>query len=173
MNQEPDTNKIGRAFTWLSWIIALGLVAFLFDELLSQQYNPNQSVESNYSSRGQVSVKLLQNRYGHYVLNGQINQQPVTFLLDTGATSVSIPAHIADQLYLEPQGSYMVNTANGRIKVYRTTLSTLSIGEITLYNVAANINPGMDSEEILLGMSALKQVEFSQTGNQLIIREQR
>ncbi|QOL25885.1 TIGR02281 family clan AA aspartic protease [Thalassotalea sp. LPB0316] len=173
MDQQPDTNKIGRTFTWLSWIVGLGLVVLLFDELLGYQYNPNQDLKSERSSRGQVSVTLLQNRYGHYVLNGEINQQQVTFLLDTGATSVSIPEHIAKQLYLEPQGSYLVNTANGRIKVYRTTLSTLRIGEITLYNVAANINPAMDSDEILLGMSALKQVEFSQTGNQLIIREQR
>ena len=40
---------------------------------------------------------------------------PVTFLLDTGATQVSIPAHIADKLSLSGQGSYRVQTANGNV----------------------------------------------------------
>jgi aspartyl protease family protein len=64
-----------------------------------------------------------------------------------------------------------VQTANGRVKVYSTVLEQLSIGNIFLYNVAANINPAMKSNEILLGMSALKRVDFSQTGKQLILRE--
>ena len=173
MTQQDSTNKIGRTFTWITWIIGLCLVAFVFDELLDYQYNPNQSVASDTSSSGKISVKLQQNRLGHYVLNGEINQQSVTFLLDTGATSVSIPAQVADNLNLQTKGSYLVNTANGTVKVYRTVLTTLRIGEITLYNVAANINPAMKSDEILLGMSALRQVEFSQVGDQLIIREQR
>jgi aspartyl protease family protein len=47
----------------------------------------------------------------------------------------------------------------------------LSLGNIFLYNVAAHINPAMKSDQILLGMSALKQVDFYQTGKQLILRE--
>lgn len=183
MTQDNDTNKetqaddasnsIGRTFTWISWFIGFLLLVFVFDGVLESQYNPNQSVTSQINRTGQASVTLQQNRLGHYVLNGLINEQEVTFLLDTGATSVSVPGHIAHQLNLKPQGSYVVSTANGSVKVFRTTLSTLSIGEITLYNVAANINPAMNSDEILLGMSALKQVEFSQTGDQLILRERR
>jgi aspartyl protease family protein len=47
----------------------------------------------------------------------------------------------------------------------------ISIGNIFLYNVAAHINPAMKSDAILLGMSALKEVEFSQKGKQLTLRE--
>ena len=120
---------------------------------------------------GQAEVVLKQNRQGHYVTRGTINEAQVVFLLDTGATQVSIPAHIADELQLQSNGSYNVQTANGRVKVYSTVLEQLSIGNIFLYNVAANINPAMKSNEILLGMSALKRVDFSQTGTQLILRE--
>ena len=52
----------------------------------------------------------------------------------------------------------------------QTEINKLSIGQITLYNVDANINPGMQSGHVLLGMSALKQLEFTQRGNTLILR---
>ena len=52
-------------------------------------------------SNGKAQVTLQQNRQGHYVTNGAINGTQVTFLLDTGATQVSIPGHIAETLSLQ------------------------------------------------------------------------
>lgn len=173
MSEFDSSNKIGRIFIWLAWLMLIALLVFVFQDLLEQQYNPNEKPNSYLTSTGQAEVHLQQNRQGHYLSSGTINEVPVTFLLDTGATSVSIPAHIAKSLSLAQLGSYPAQTANGTVTVYRTKLEQLSIGNIYLYNVDANINPGMQSNEILLGMSALKRIEFSQTGNQLILREQR
>ena len=171
MTEADPTNKIGKIFVWLAWIIAIALLMFFFQDVLDKQYNPNSQPQVNLNSAGQAEVVLQQNRQGHYVTQGSINESPVTFLLDTGATQVSIPAHIAEQLQLESYGSYPVQTANGRVTVYRTAIDQLSIGNIFLYNVAAHINPAMKNDEILLGMSALKKVEFSQKGKQLTLRE--
>ena len=171
MTEDDSTNKIGKAFVWLAWIMALVLLMFVFQGVLDEQYNPNSRPQVSLTSAGQAEVVLEQNRHGHYVTQGSINEKPVIFLLDTGATQVSIPAHIADELQLESFGSYPVQTANGNVTVYRTQIDQLSIGNIFLYNVAAHINPGMKSDSILLGMSALKKVEFSQTGKQLTLRE--
>ena len=171
MADTDSTNKLGKTFVWFAWIIALALLVFLFQDVLDQQYNPNSKPEMRLTSSGQAEVILDQNRQGHYVARGMINDTPVTFLLDTGATQVSIPAHIADQLGLIAQGSYRVQTANGTITVYKTEIAQLSLGNIFLYNVAAHINPAMKADEILLGMSALKRVDFQQTGKQLILRD--
>ncbi len=171
MTEDVSTNKIGKIFVWLAWIIALALLMFVFQDVLDEQYNPNSQPQVNLNSSGQAEVVLKQNRQGHYVTRGTINELSVTFLLDTGATQVSIPAHIADELQLESYGSYPVQTANGTVTVYRTKIDQLSIGNIFLYNVAAHINPAMKNDEILLGMSALKQLDFHQTGKQLILRE--
>jgi aspartyl protease family protein len=169
-------NNIGKAFIWIAWILVLGVLVFIFQETLERQWNPNKDPDIFLSNTGRAEVHLQQNRQGHYIVQGKINDQEVTFLLDTGATQVSIPAHIAQQLDLHVKkgrnNRHRVNTANGAITVYQTTLDQLSIGNIFLYNVAAHINPAMKSDEILLGMSALKRVEFSQTGKQLILREQ-
>jgi aspartyl protease family protein len=172
MTEFDTTNKIGKIFVWFAWLFALGLLVFFFQDVLDKQWNPNEEPQVSLNAKGKAEVRLQQNRQGHYVVQGAINETPVVFLLDTGATEVSIPAHIADKLQLESFASSRVNTANGSITVYQTKLDQLSIGNIYLYDVAAHINPSMQSNEILLGMSALKRVEFSQIGKQLVLREQ-
>ncbi|RHW76274.1 TIGR02281 family clan AA aspartic protease [Colwellia sp. RSH04] len=172
MTEDDATNKIGKIFVWIAWLMAIALLMFFFQEVLDKQFNPNTSPEMRLTSSGKAEVVLQQNRQGHYLARGAINEMPVTFLLDTGATELSIPAHIADDLGLQGQGGFRVQTANGSVTVYKTQVEQLSLGNIILYNVAAHINPAMKSNEILLGMSALKRVEFRQTGKQLILREQ-
>ena len=170
--ENDETTSIGKSFIWIAWVFGLGLLVFVFQDVLDEQYNPNQEPQISLRSNGQAEVTLQQNRQGHYVTNGAINGAEVTFLLDTGATQVSIPAHIAEQLSLKAGSKQRVQTANGSITVYQTKINELRIGNIYLYNVAAHINPSMDSDEILLGMSALKRVEFRQIGKKLILREQ-
>lgn len=171
MNNSSNSS-LPKVFVWLAWAFAIGIITFGFNDFLENQANPNQQVNSHFSNNT-VEVVLQQNNYGHYVVNGEINNAPVIFLLDTGATSVSIPETLANSIGLQKENSYWVNTANGRIKVYRTTLDVLRIGEINLYNVDANINPSDTTNEILLGMSALRQIEFSQQGKQLTLLQHR
>jgi len=172
MTEFDPTNKMAKIFIWLAWFFAFALLVFFFQDILDKQWNPNKDPQMSLSTQGKAEVRLQQNRQGHYVVQGAINETPVIFLLDTGATQVSIPAHIAEQLQLKSYAASQVNTANGRTTVYQTKLQQLSIGNIYLYDVAAHINPSMQSNEILLGMSALKRVEFSQVGKQLVLREQ-
>ena len=102
--------------------------------------------------------------------SGFINGEEVVFLVDTGATDVSIPAHLAQRLQLQAGRKGLANTANGTVTVAESRIDTLRIGDIVLNNVSANLNPGMQSEHILLGMSVLRQLEFTQRGDWLILR---
>ena len=153
----------------LAWICGLGLLTFVFGDLLDRQENPNREPES-VRIDNQTEVRLKQNRAGHYVTAGTINGVPVEFMIDTGATDVAIPAHLQEKLGLIPTGRALAQTANGVVRVARTELNSVSIGDITVYNVRANLNPGMNGEQILLGMSVLKQLEFTQRGEWLILR---
>lgn len=171
MNDSDPTNKIAKGFIWLAWLIGLAILVFVFQNELDDQYNPNSAPESSLSDSGYAEVKLQQNRQGHYVTSGIIDGTPVVFLLDTGASNVSIPERVANRIGLVRGRAGRAQTANGSITVYETRIEELSIGNILLYNVRASINPHMESDEILLGMSALKQLEFRQLGKQLILRE--
>ena len=153
----------------LAWICGLGLLTLIFGDVLESQRNPNQEPESMRID-GQTEVRLRQNRQGHYVTNGTINGQPVTFLIDTGATNVAIPASMQNELGLTAGRSGLAQTANGVVRVAQTTIDSLTIGDIELSNVQAHLNPGLRDGQILLGMSVLKQLEFTQRQDWLILR---
>ena len=170
--QEQNTPAgIGHAMLILGWVLGIGLLALLFSGVLERQHNPNRQLATVLGEDGAREVVLQRNRAGHYLARGQINGHKVEFLLDTGASDVSIPQEVASRLGLQPGQPRVYRTANGQITAYDTQLSSLALGEIRLHGVRASINPHMDGETILLGMSFLRHLEFTQRGDSLIIRQ--
>jgi len=168
---EQDQKKIGAVMLGLMWLGIFIVLGLFFSNVLDKQNNPNQSVNTISLSGNIKELVLKRNRMGHYVANGSINSQAVTFMLDTGATDVSIPKNIAQHLNLIPGPTATYQTANGPVDVQLTKLDQISLGEISLSDIRATINPGYKSNEILLGMSFLKHLEFSQRGNTLTLRQ--
>jgi aspartyl protease family protein len=162
---------MATAMTVLAWLTFMILVGFYFHELLGKQHNPNQHLQTNRTDSGVREVALLRNKAGHYVTSGKINGQSVVFLLDTGATGVAIPEHVASRLKLQRGRAFRTQTANGVGTSYLTRLDSVSIGEIELRDIRAGITPGLRTEEILLGMSFLREIEFAQRGRKLILRQ--
>ncbi|MDH5218003.1 MAG: TIGR02281 family clan AA aspartic protease [Gammaproteobacteria bacterium] len=172
MNDTQDSGrKIGKWFSIAAWLILLGFLTMFFNDFIASQRNPNQNISSTNAKDGSKEIILKRNRAGHYVATGYINQQPVEFLLDTGATNVAIPAHLAQKLALKPERRIIYQTANGSVQGHTTTISQLDLGNIQLRNVHGGINPGMNNDFVLLGMSFLKQLEFIQRGDKLTIRQ--
>ena len=164
-----DVSSAGKWMVLLAWICGIGLLVMVFSNLLEKQVNPNSEPQSMRVG-SQTEVRLKQNKAGHYVTSGYINGKEVVFLVDTGATDVSVPAHLASQLQLTAGRQGLANTANGVIRVAQSRINTLRIGDIVLHDVKANLNPGMQDNHILLGMSVLRQLEFTQRGDWLILR---
>lgn len=157
-------------FTAMGWALGFLLLALFFSKLLDEQNNPNQSIATLQAS-DYDEVVLLRNRQGHYVFDGEINRQKVTFLVDTGATMIAIPAELESQLGLKPGRGISVSTANGITRAYMTRLDQVAIGGIELREVKASIVPGMGGNQVLLGMNVLKNMELIQRGDELIIRQ--
>ncbi len=168
---EQQQQKIGKSMVFAMWLVLLALLTLFFDKYLGDQQNPNQQVVQRQAADGSREVVLKQNRYGHYVANGQINGQQVTFLLDTGATDIAIPENVANRLGLERGRQVTFQTANGLARGYATRLDSVSLGHIRLTNLPASINPNVMGDEILLGMSFLKQLELNQKDNILTLRQ--
>ncbi len=164
-----STSRLGKGMTLAAWIIALGLLTLFFNNRLDKQRNPNQSVYSRIDNAGRPEVFLKRNRFGHYITTGTVNGRSVEFMLDTGASDVAVPAELAQELGLKRGAPVQYQTANGVVTAYRTTIDSVSIGPMIIRNVPASINPGMHDMEILLGMSVLKQIEFTQRGDTLIL----
>ncbi|MHC6227704.1 retropepsin-like aspartic protease family protein [Pseudomonas sp. X10] len=167
---QPPGKRMGRVLLIVAWAAALFLATRFFGQWEERQQNPNAVVQSQHGE-GFVEVQLVSNGQGHFVANGAINGQVVRFMLDTGATDVAIPERLARELDLARGAPVMLSTANGRTQGYRTRLDSLQLGDIHLRDVRALVVPGLDGEQVLLGMSALKQLEFTQRSGTLLLRQ--
>ncbi len=162
------TKRLGAGMITAAWVMVLGLLTLLFGDLLENQRNPNRHISN--ASQGTQEVVLQRNRFGHYVATAQINGHDIEVLLDTGASDVAIPDHVAKKLRLERGAASIYNTANGPVRAFQTVLDTVQLGDIVLTDVRASINPGFRADHVLLGMSFLKHVELTQRGDTLILR---
>ncbi len=173
---EQDTDKatatrIGRTMIWFAWGGFIILLAYFLEHYLQQRKNPNQQVKGSIDAKGVREVRLVQNNRGHYYASGRINGKPVVFLLDTGASGVSIPAALAARLGLKKGPGVLISTANGLATAYSTRVGKLELGPIVITNLRGTINPNVRYKEVLLGMSVLKNLEIIQRGKQLTIRQ--
>jgi len=161
---------MGQGMMTVAVILGMLLLTWYFSGVEEKKRNPNLDPESRIYANT-IEVPLRQNRMGHYLVTGAINGAEVEFLLDTGATDVVIPEIIARELNL-PYGSRgQAMTANGVVTIFRTRIDDLSIGDIHLRDINASINPAMPDGAILLGMSALRHIEFTQQGRTLTLRQ--
>lgn len=175
--QDPDPaednphRRLGMRMTIAMWIVVLGLLTMFFQSWQEKQHNPNQDLSLSTGVDGVRELRLQRNRAGHYVADGTINGVAVVFLLDTGASDISVPGELAQEIGLKRGPPMVYQTANGAIQVYATRLAKVNLGGIVLRQVRASINPRMQGDEVLLGMSFLKHLEFTQRGDELIIRQ--
>ena len=148
------------------WVLFMAGLAYFFNDWDAEKKNPNQTI--SITSEGELALK--RNRQGHYVSRGSINNNEVVFMLDTGATNVVIPYQIAERLNLRLGREGTAYTANGPVKVFQTQIAQLKLGNILLNNVPASINMGDQSDQILLGMSVLGQLDFRQNDGYLYLK---
>jgi len=166
-----NSKRLGKIMIIVAWVMTLGLLTMLFNKILDRQYNPNQQLQSMAGDGEVREVVLKRNKHGHYVASGQINGEPVIFLLDTGATHVAVNEELANKLQLQRGKRFISQTANGKVNSWGTMLDSVKLGSVTLSNVRASILPSMGGNDVLLGMSFLKHLELIQRGNTLTIRQ--
>jgi aspartyl protease family protein len=153
-----------------AWIAGLAILALLFQRLVDHQLNPNQDVDVSLDAAGRAQVVLDRNRAGHYVATGEINGEPVVFLVDTGATDVALPLSLARRLDLRLGPERISRTANGDVRTWTALLDRVGLGGLAARRVRASVLPNMPGDQVLLGMSFLKRYELIQRGGTLTIR---
>jgi aspartyl protease family protein len=118
-----------------------------------------------------LSVSILRNTQGQYKTSGSINDIPVMYLVDTGASIVAMSSLDAKILGIEyesqPTGEAV--TASGRVKSWKVVLDRVQVGQITRQNVAAVILEGEYPTDILLGMTFLSQVSMQESDGVLML----
>ena len=108
---------------------------------------------------------------GHYFIDGAINGVATRFLVDTGASTVVIPAALAQQLGFYSGPEVTSNTANGMTVGYRFTARSLAFGPFAVDEATIVALPNVKVP--LLGMSVLQSIDLQQTQRGLELRPRR
>jgi aspartyl protease family protein len=112
--------------------------------------------------------------FGMYHVNGSINNYQVNFIVDTGATFISMNEHQAKRIGLnyKLEGKEAVsNTASGVAKVYLVKLKKVKVGDIELRDVQAAVHDGDHPEVMLLGNAFLSRVNMNREGRILVLEK--
>jgi aspartyl protease family protein len=108
---------------------------------------------------------------GAYSLDGSINGNRVSMVVDTGANTIALSALKAQMIGLNyKQGRpVIVQTASGIAKAYKLDLPEVRAGNIELRNVEAVVIEGNMPAKVLLGMSFLSRLDIRHQGNLMIL----
>lgn len=112
---------------------------------------------------------------GMYLANGAINGVGMQFLLDTGATLVSINEPTAARVGLDYRAMGTPGrsiTAAGVVRIWRLRLARVRIGEVELLDVDAAVHEGEFPPVALLGNSFLSRVEMTRAAGAVLLRRQ-
>lgn len=131
-----------------------------------------QNVAAQPSTSGSQKVVLTADSAGHFLTSGNINGTTVRFLVDTGASMVSLGASDARRIGIDAsKGEQAItSTANGQAVVTRVKLDSLRVGEITMNNVDALVHQ-QDMPFALLGMSFLNRMEMQREGDTMTLKK--
>lgn len=122
--------------------------------------------------RAQPELRIPPDPQGGYFVRGLINGQTVSFVVDTGATLITLSDTEAQRLNLPLTGGaeVPVETAAGRVAGRRILLERVSVGGLDLNRVEAVVLPGDRPVTALLGMSFLSRVDMRNEGSMLVLQ---
>lgn len=176
MLQVGDKQKIvskGETFEGVLLKSATGRGAVVEIDGETMNLGLNQSISGNYKKRSRQTVRIAPDSQGMYFIRGKINNQATHFLVDTGATNVTLSGSKARSLGIDFRKGLagQAETAAAVVPAWRVQLESVTVGGIMLRNVTATVIAGSQPREVLLGNSFLGRMDMQQAGSMLTIKK--
>ncbi len=161
--------KLQQLAAW--GLIFLGVIAAfgLWDDI-RHTVSPQQSV---FAEAGRIELPRASD--GHYYLTLQINDTPVRFVVDTGATGVVLTRQDAARIGIATADLAFhssARTANGAVETAPVRLGTVTLGSFEDRNLPAFVNGG-EMDNSLLGMSYLQRFDRLEIAGGKMVLERR
>lgn len=167
-----QTVAVGAATTEGVKLVSIESGAAIFEiEGKRRRMQIGQSVVSSASTE-RPGTTLTADGRGHFFTQGSINGVSMRFLVDTGATFISLGAADAKRARIDASKGTpgMTMTANGQARVWKVKLSSVKLGGITLSDVDATVHE-QDMPVVLLGMSFLNRMEIRRDGASMTLTQ--
>lgn len=169
---KPRTVRAGETYAGVKLISANSEEAVVSVNGKRQRLRIGEGAYSaNTVPSGQITVTLTPDPSGHFITSGTINGASMKFLVDTGATMVSMgleDARRAGVNYLDGTRGQS-QTANGITLVYKVKLGSVKLGDITLNDVDGVVHENSSLPVVLLGMSFLGKLDMRREGKSLTL----
>ncbi len=169
---KPRTLRAGETWAGITLVNASSDEAVISINGKQQRLHIGEGVYSALSVQSDRAIVVLaSDKNGHFISSGSINGTAVRFLVDTGATMVSMgveEARRAGVNYLAGERGYS-QTANGLTPVFKVKLDQVTLGDITLRDVAGIVHENSAIPVVLLGMSFLGKLEMRREGETLTL----
>lgn len=150
-NRQSLGKTLQQVMAWVFIFIGVVALVGLWDDIRSTVgTTPQMAVSGN-------TIEVPRAFDGHYYLPMLVNGEPITFLVDTGASQIVLNAQDAKRVGIDlDQLNYLgrASTANGVVRTAPVQLDSLALGPIRDNGVSAWINEG-DLDKSLLGMDYL------------------
>ena len=107
---------------------------------------------------------------GHFFTTGAINGRAVQFMVDTGATSISLGVPDAERIGLDYKSGQLgrSSTANGSVTIWTLKLDSVRVGDVEIHDVQASVLPAR-MPFILLGNSFLTRFQMKRENDQMVL----
>jgi len=173
VGEQQKIVKKGETFEGVLLESASGRGAVVVIDGKRQKLGLNQSIAGNFKKRNRTRMKIYPDSLGMYYVKGKINGVATRFLVDTGATFVTMSGNHAKRLKIDyRKGKYSsAQTASAVVPVWQIRLASVSIGGIELKNVDATVIAGEQPFDVLLGNSFLRHTSIQQAGAVLEIEK--
>jgi len=120
------------------------------------------------------AYRISANPQGMYFTQGSINNTAMEFIVDTGATMVSMNEDHAERLGINAKRDGQeinIKTASAVVKGYKVKLKTVKVGDIQIRDVDATVLMSKQPDTILLGMSFLKNLRVNHSGSVMTLEK--
>lgn len=116
------------------------------------------------------TVVIARDRDGHFRAEGAINGQPVTFLVDTGATSIAVTEALAARAGLEGGEAVRFRTANGERDGRMVVAEQVRLASLVVSGLRVGTGyTGANDKDALLGQNFLRQFDVEMRGDRMLI----
>lgn len=133
----------------------------------------NDRIHQSFKKPDRSKLTLYHDDQGMFEVSGSINGRSTRFLLDTGATAVTLSGAEAAKLGIDIQSAPRgyVTTASEQAAARFVTLSSVKIGDIQVPNVDAVIIEGDQPDMALLGMTFLQHLRLQRNGASMVLEK--
>ncbi|WP_018698960.1 retropepsin-like aspartic protease family protein [Amorphus coralli] len=172
----PRVGEIGRALLLWGGLAAILVAGYSYRHQIERVGRTSLSaVVPGMAVTTDQGVTVTRSADGHFRVQGAVNGAPVTFLLDTGASTVLLTSEDASRAGIAPTRADFtlpVSTANGLTRVAPVSLDLVTVGSVEETHVDGAVAAPGSVATSLLGMSFLSRLyRFEVSGDRLTMQK--